>query len=133
VSRLDRTNSVHHVYRCFDATGRLIYVGSTANLFGRLDQHRKGSWWSPQVAKVSAKVYRDGPTARTEERRIIRNENPRWNVQGRWAQLRFAGSLEDLVDYRFAFTALGNENTGYGQRHLAAIDQTIAFRERRTA
>ena len=84
MTRLDRTNAVHHVYRCFDADGRLIYVGSTANLFGRLEQHRATSWWAPQVDRVQASVYLNGVEARAIERKAIREEQPRWNKAGRW-------------------------------------------------
>lgn len=82
--RLDRTNNPHWVYRCYDNQGRLVYVGSTADLFGRLDQHRKTSWWAPTVARVTAKVYPDGPTGRVAEREAIRDEVPRWNLSGKW-------------------------------------------------
>lgn len=84
MTRLDRTNAVHHVYRCYDETGRLIYVGSSANLFGRLTQHRRTSWWASQVVRVTAKVYPNGTVAREHERQAIRTENPRWNKSGRW-------------------------------------------------
>lgn len=82
--RLDRTKAVHHVYRCYDETDRLVYVGSSANLFGRLTQHRRTSWWAPQVVRVTAKVYPNGVVAREHERKAIRTENPRWNKAGRW-------------------------------------------------
>lgn len=84
MTRLDRTNAVHHVYRCFDETGRLVYVGSSTNVFGRLDQHRNRSWWAGQVAAVTAKVYPNGTVARESERLAIRTESPRWNKAGRW-------------------------------------------------
>lgn len=83
-ARLDRTNAVHHVYRCFDSEGRLIYVGSSADLFGRLRTHRTSSWWAPQVAKVVAKVYANGVLARMAEREAIQVEMPRWNKAGKW-------------------------------------------------
>lgn len=84
MSRVDRTNSPHHVYRCFDEAGRLVYIGSTADLQGRLDTHRKTSWWAPTVVKVKATWYPDGTSAREEERRAIRDEVPRWNKSGKW-------------------------------------------------
>lgn len=84
MTRLDRTHAVHHVYRCYDETGRLLYVGSSANLFGRLTQHRRTSWWAGQVASVTAKVYPNGVVARERERHAIVTEHPRWNKSGRW-------------------------------------------------
>lgn len=98
MSRLDRANAPHHVYRCFDRDGRLIYVGSTANLFGRLEQHRATSWWAPTVARVSAVSYPDGTSARAAERVAIRDEVPRWNKSGKWAG-RHAWSIDDWHDW----------------------------------
>lgn len=96
--RLDRTNAVHHVYRCFDQSGRLIYVGSTANLFGRLAQHKVTAWWAPTVARVEAKVYPNGVVARDAEREAIRGEVPRWNKAGKWAG-RHLWTREDWLDW----------------------------------
>lgn len=85
MTRLDRTNAPHHVYRCFDREGRLVYVGSSATLYSRLEQHRTGAWWAPTVVRVTAAYYPDGITARDAERRAIREEVPRWNKSGKWA------------------------------------------------
>lgn len=74
--------SAHYVYRVFDHAGRLIYVGSTANLFQRLKSHRS-KWWAPQARKVVAKVHPDRRTALNAELKAIKDEQPRWNVQGR--------------------------------------------------
>lgn len=84
MSRADRTNAVHWVYRCFDIEGRLIYVGSTTNVFNRLQQHQNTSWWAPTVAKVNSAVYANGILARAVERVAIRDEIPRWNKAGKW-------------------------------------------------
>lgn len=82
--QLDRTNAPHHVYRCYDAEGRLVYVGSSGDLFGRLATHNKDSWWAPQVKKVVAKSYPNGVAARAAEREAIATELPRWNKAGKW-------------------------------------------------
>ncbi|EFQ82739.1 hypothetical protein HMPREF0063_11948 [Aeromicrobium marinum DSM 15272] len=100
--KVDRTNATHWVYRCFDQDGRLIYVGSTANLPNRLAQHRSTSWWAPTVTKVRAHVYPTGITAREVERRAIRDEVPRWNKSGKWAG-RHLWTEQDWFDW---FTVL---------------------------
>lgn len=113
----------YHVYRCYDLTERLIYVGATSNLFGRLASHRSRSWWAPQVEKVKATTYPDRSSALAAERAAISDENPRWNTKGRWSHLR---TVEDFLDYRRAYVALGNsETTIYGRRHLATIDRRL--------
>lgn len=81
---LDRRTAPHHVYRCYSEDGRLLYVGASGDLWGRLATHRKTSWWAPQVARVKAAYFPDGVTARVEERRIIRDDLPRFNKTGKW-------------------------------------------------
>ena len=98
MTRADRTNARHWVYRCFDADGRLIYVGSTTDLFGRLASHRATSWWSPTVAKVTSKVYPNGVEARAIERAIIADEIPRWNKVGKWGS-RSRWTEADWIDW----------------------------------
>lgn len=71
------------VYRCYDAEGRLIYVGCTGNLEQRLRGHRNSSWWSVQIADVRTTDYPTAIEGRIAEREAIRTEHPRWNTQGR--------------------------------------------------
>jgi hypothetical protein len=40
------------VYRCFDASGRLLYVGCSGNVTRRLGSHHSKPWW-PLVAQVT--------------------------------------------------------------------------------
>jgi excinuclease UvrABC nuclease subunit len=111
MSRVDRTNSVHYVYRCYDADGRLVYVGSTADLFARLEQHRRTSWWAGQVVQVTAKVYSNGVVARQHEREAIRRDQPRWNKAGRWASHSSwtRGQWDDWLTMLLARDAYYNE------------------------
>lgn len=69
-----------YVYEVYDAQGRLIYVGSTRDVFIRMQQHVTDSWWIDQVARVKASVYPTVSEARAEEVRRIRSLHPRWNV-----------------------------------------------------
>jgi hypothetical protein len=98
MARRDLSDVPHHVYRCFDSTGRLIYVGASGDLFARLRSHRASSWWAPQVAKVTAKVYPNRLTARAAERAAIRAEMPRWNKSGKW-ETRHQWTQEDWIDW----------------------------------
>lgn len=96
------------VYRCFDSTGRLIYVGSTVDVFGRLAAHRRDAWWAPQIAKVTAKVHPGQRAALDAEVIAIRAENPRWNIQYRWTA-RDTWGPGDFEDY---IHALVNKSRG---------------------
>lgn len=111
-------------YTCWDDTGRVIYVGATRNLSGRLTDHGRISWWAPQVAKVKAKVYPTYTDALTAEKALIREHLPRWNVTGKWAT-RHRWTDEDYRDYR---TAIVNGNQGrpltdWQRSHLDTLDR----------
>ncbi|MFI0822307.1 type II toxin-antitoxin system prevent-host-death family antitoxin [Streptomyces sp. NPDC021098] len=70
------------VYRLYDDTDALLYVGITADLSVRWDTHsRKKSWW-PQVARKEV-VWHDTRTeAETDESEAITKEKPLYNVRG---------------------------------------------------
>jgi hypothetical protein len=67
------------VYRFYDATGTLLYVGSTLNFQRRLAEHKcKVSWWE-DVTRIEIARYDDGLSARVAEARWIREEAPKHN------------------------------------------------------
>jgi predicted GIY-YIG superfamily endonuclease len=115
----------HFLYRCYDETGQLVYVGSTGDLFRRLTAHRHNSWWSYQVAKVVAKVYADPFTARAAERQAIREEQPRWNVVGRWAT-RHTWTAENYADYYHA-VRMGSD-TDSTRKHALRVRRECRLR-----
>lgn len=94
-----------YLYRCFDDTGRLIYVGSTRNLAQRLDLHRDRSWWAQQVRRVVARVLPTSSAAHAAEIEAIRAERPRWNVASRWASRRL-WDAQDWADYHHSLQRL---------------------------
>lgn len=77
----------HFVYRCFDADGRLLYIGCTVDVERRLTAHRRSAAWFPLLASVrlvgpfvgSAARYR----AMRAEERLIRAERPEFNAHHR--------------------------------------------------
>jgi predicted GIY-YIG superfamily endonuclease len=79
-------NDPHVVYRCYDATDRLLYVGCTRDIVARMQVHA-ASWNNPASALLSMRMTRyeveEFPTraeAREAERRAIYNEEPLGNV-----------------------------------------------------
>jgi predicted GIY-YIG superfamily endonuclease len=113
-------------YRVYDRDDRLIYVGATRDLGARLDQHAH-RWWASQATRVKAKVYPTIADARTEERRAIRTERPRWNIVGR-CNRRLNWSAEDYADYVLARSMGGNIQTSWTAQHLARV--TAEYRAR---
>ncbi|MET7713769.1 type II toxin-antitoxin system prevent-host-death family antitoxin [Streptomyces sp. NPDC005407] len=70
------------IYRFYDTNDALLYVGITADLEVRWDNHsRKKPWW-PLVARRHV-VWRDSRNeALADESRAISEEKPLYNVMG---------------------------------------------------
>lgn len=109
-----------YVYTVRDAAGRAIYVGATVNLGARLDMHRRNSWWAGQAAKVTAEVAPTMGAARLRERSLIRELNPRWNVQSRWSA-RSSWSAADYADYYKAIVNNYPSASRVRRAHLATV------------
>jgi hypothetical protein len=76
----------HAVYRCFDATGELLYVGCSSDPFVRRwhgHTHVNGRRWADFVVRITANWYPDLATARPAERHAILTERPAYNCQTR--------------------------------------------------
>ena len=66
------------VYRCYDAAERLLYVGISMSLEGRLTKHRRTAWW-PEVAEITVQWFDGREAAKAAERAAIRDEAPLHN------------------------------------------------------
>lgn len=72
-----RSSMPHYVYRCFDARGRLLYVGCTYNPPARMKQHRaEKREWITKVASTRLTVWPDRRKALDMERLAIETERP---------------------------------------------------------
>lgn len=69
------------VYRCFDADGRLLYIGSARCRVGRFQNHSQTSPWWPEVVRTELTDQPDIETARAAEVLAIKAERPLRNKQ----------------------------------------------------
>jgi hypothetical protein len=67
------------LYRHFDASGRLLYVGVSTNSIRRLKQHQRSHWFL-DIARVEIEHFTNRKKAETEEARAIATEKPLHNV-----------------------------------------------------
>jgi hypothetical protein len=74
---------VAYVYRCYDASGRLLYIGSTVDTAVRFRQHERTADWWPYVARTEVEAFDSTDAALAAETRAIGTEHPRWNVKDR--------------------------------------------------
>lgn len=69
------------LYRLFDASGALLYVGVSRDPFERLRRHaQKKEWWA-EVARIDLSVCATYRTALTQEREAIAVERPLHNTR----------------------------------------------------
>ena len=75
------SNRPHALYRFYDDTGALLYVGITHNPGARFPQHEKDKPWWNEVRGISIEQYPTRDAVLAAEQRAIRVENPRYNIQ----------------------------------------------------
>lgn len=71
---------VQHLYRHFDAEGRLLYVGISLSAIGRLSEHKQVSAWFWSIARVEVTAYANRRAVLKAERIAILREKPLHNV-----------------------------------------------------
>lgn len=69
-----------NLYRHFDATGRLLYVGMSLNAIARLVKHREESHWFNQITRVEIEWHKSREHAAYAEAIAIRDEEPLYNI-----------------------------------------------------
>lgn len=96
-----REDVPHFVYRCYDASDRLLYIGCSNGPLHRVKAHRETAWWGDRIARVRFTVFPDRRKALSIEREAIWAEQPLCNVKGRWQGWddRAAWTAQDYLDY----------------------------------
>lgn len=73
------TATSYVLYRLYDASGLLLYVGVTKNLVARLKQHRAAQPWWNEVAATKLITLPDRKASEAAEKVAIRAEEPIYN------------------------------------------------------
>lgn len=68
------------VYRFFDVSGDLLYVGITNSISVRWNDHAAAKAWYADIHSMTVVWYKDEATASAVERHAIGTEMPRYNV-----------------------------------------------------
>lgn len=69
------------VYRMYDASGRLLYVGLTIRPVPRLKSHGTQSGWFADVHRITWRQHAAGHHLHEAEKRAIADEDPLHNVK----------------------------------------------------
>ena len=72
----------HVVYKFYDADDRLLYIGISASLTARLNQHADDRSWFREVASARVEHVQGRQAALDRELELIRAEKPLYNVMG---------------------------------------------------
>lgn len=72
---------VHTLYRFFDASGVLLYVGRTIDARSRFRSHERSKDWFHEVARIDRHVVNSAEELAAAEVAAIRSEGPRYNIQ----------------------------------------------------
>lgn len=120
-----------YVYRCYDADGRLLYIGCSNNPAARVAAHRAFAWWGGRIARVRNTVFPNREAALVREKAAIYSERPACNVTSRWLQHRERPdwTAEDYRTYHLAVVRSSNGFFGKGTaRLLRAIEAEAQLR-----
>ena len=71
------------VYRLFDQKRGLLYVGISCSPASRISAHLREKWWADEVvhAEIDPEIHRSRWVAQNVERQVIRDEDPKYNIQ----------------------------------------------------
>jgi len=67
------------LYRHYDKSGRLLYVGYSITVFARLMAHIYGSCWAEEIATIKLDHFADKLKGWHAEQLAIANEKPKYN------------------------------------------------------
>lgn len=94
------------LYRHYDNSGCLLYVGVSLNVFQRHKQHKVHAHWIDDVSRVDVEKFSSRQEALAAERLAIRTENPKHNLQRQKPQKTLKEGLADepieLIDWKGA-------------------------------
>lgn len=74
------TNRPHALYRFFDGTRELLYIGITLNPGSRWKQHAAHKPWWHEVTNITVEPFPNRESVLAAERTAIGKERPRYNI-----------------------------------------------------
>lgn len=95
--------SSYVLYRAFDANEKLLYVGQSTSVIGRLKEHIKSSEWSGFVDNITLQRFTNERQLFRAEMKAIQEEKPMYN---KTHNRRYR---EQIVELRLKITQLKDE------------------------
>jgi len=132
-----------NLYRHFDASGNLLYIGISISAVNRLSAHSRGSQWFSEIAKIEIQHFDTRELALKAEGLAIGREKPKYNVHHvvkekpvvvKPVELKTETKVNDrLIDFRKVHLLTGSQcKTGHYARSLASrgLIRAVRFNER---
>jgi hypothetical protein len=121
------------LYRHFNARGRLLYVGISANPINRLLDHMYGSAWVSEIARIEIAWCVDRFDAVKQEARAVKDERPLWNQVHAPARVvrEVRGAKTEYAECKASVTANGKR--GPAAAYASPAEKQRAYRERKKA
>ena len=102
----------HFVYRCYDASGKLLYVGCTAMTIARRSaDHRSARWWFTKVVKITKRRFPSKAEALLAEAIAIQRDKPQYNVNKTNRVLPRKIKFQELRAKRWSLQRIGANET----------------------
>jgi hypothetical protein len=86
----EMSGEVTELYRCFDAEGRLLYIGISWSSLARFLSHKDQSHWCRATARVAIEQLPTRAAAEDAERHAIATEKPLHNIVHAAPEMRTA-------------------------------------------
>jgi hypothetical protein len=121
ISEEEAQEDSHHLYRHFDKTGKLLYVGVSLHATVRLLRHRTTSHWFDNISTITIESFPSRSEAIFAERRAIRLEQPLHN-KAHVFQGDYAHPFDD-IDKAHSFKRGGNKTIYVSDEDLPTWDE----------
>lgn len=72
--------ALNQLYRHFDKSGQLLYVGQSLNAIARLIQHYGSASWAAEIAFIEIELFGSSEALRDAEAKAISEEKPLHNI-----------------------------------------------------
>lgn len=106
------------LYRHFDESNSLLYVGISLSTFNRLSQHRDHSEWFKKVKNVTIEHFSTREEAMAAERTAIKSENPKFNIAMRKTMAEIEKEQKALTQKLKIETLASAEKKGVHARYV---------------
>jgi predicted GIY-YIG superfamily endonuclease len=102
-------NPTVSLYRFYNSTGELLYIGITNRIPRRLDEHGDEKPWYLKVADVKVEHHPDRHAALAAEKSAIKTERPKYNVVHNRGRHLTAAPSQDSGQWTFRSLRSGYE------------------------